>query len=134
MSGGAGESRDPGLPYVNLDEADERPPKPGRAGAAVKPEPPRAPTAITVEIGAHDTFRGDTVEVNGVVRAEDPGSLPVEIFLAGPPGALRVGAATTNPDGSFRALIDIPRNLPLGDHRVVARTRGDARRGPSRSR
>jgi hypothetical protein len=126
VGGGKGgpESRDPGLPWVNLDEP------PARA------EPPRAHTSLTVELQTRDTFRGDTIEVTGRLRAEgaDAGGLPVEIFLQGPSGGLRVGAATTDPDGSFRALIDIPRNLPLGDHRVVARTRGDGKRAPSRSR
>ena len=122
------ESRDPGLPYVNLDA------EPRSTG---RPAPPtRAATHIVVSPDGHDTFRGEEIDVSGTIRADgaDSGGLAVEIYLQGPGGALRVGAAITNADGSFRATLEIPRNLPLGDHRVVARTPGDEKRAPSRSR
>jgi len=93
-------------------------------------------TAIRVSVAVKDTFRGERVEVSGMVESGDgkPGGLAVEIYLDGPGGALRVGEATAGGDGAWRATIEVPRDLPLGDHRVVARTPGDASRRPSRSR
>jgi hypothetical protein len=68
-----------------------------------------------------------------VVRADgtEAGGLPVEIYLAASGGAVRVAEVVTAADGRSRASVEVPADLPLGDHRVVARTRGDARRAPS---
>lgn len=123
----APESRDPGLPYVNLDAPPERAPP--------KATKKRARTSISIAVASHDTFRGEGVEVKGTVRAEgaSAGGLPVEIYLASSAGALRVAGATTAEDGSFTATLEVPRNLPLGDHRVVARTPGDDTRAGSRT-
>ena len=109
---------------------DTRPGSPGaRAGSAT------VETTVSVSLSAHDSFRGERVDVTGLVTAADgqPGGLPVEIYLDASGGALRVGTATAASDGSWRATIEVPRELPLGDHRVVARTPGDARRRASRS-
>jgi hypothetical protein len=121
------------LPYVDLDSLDR---VSSSSASSAPPSKRRAPTSIALLPLDHDAFRGESVEVAGTIRA-DGGSaadLPVEIYLQGPGGALRVGGATTDPDGRFRASFDVPRNLPLGDHRVVVRTPGDASRGASRSR
>jgi len=102
---------------------------------AVRPRK-RAPTRITVELQARSTFRGESVDVAGRVVAEGAaaGGLPIEIYLDAAGGAVRVGSATTGEDGSWHAAVDVPRDLPLGQHRVVARTPGDERRAPSSTR
>jgi hypothetical protein len=97
----------------------------------------RVATRIAVEqLSGRSTFRGQTVDVSGAIRVDgaDPGGLPVEIYLDGPRGALRVGEATTDPSGRWRASVEVPKEMELGDHRVIARTRGDDKRGPSSSR
>jgi len=118
---------------VDLDKLD-RPAPPGTPAARVSAA--TVSTAVTVQVGAHDTFRGDRLDVSGTVRAADgsPRGLPVEIYLDGPGGALKVGDAVADEHGAWHAAIEVPRDLPLGDHRVVARTPGDAQRLPSHSR
>jgi uncharacterized protein YfaS (alpha-2-macroglobulin family) len=100
------------------------------------PAEKRAPTTITVELADRSTFRGETVDVSGLVAAQgaDAGGLPVEIFLEGPGGAVRVAETSTGADGRYRVTVEVPRDLPLGDHRVFARTRGDEKRAPSSTR
>ncbi|MGZ3439199.1 MAG: transglutaminase domain-containing protein [Polyangia bacterium] len=130
-SGGTGGGMTPAR--VDLDKLD-REVAPGTPGARVSTA--SVPTTITVSVAARDTFRGDRVDVSGSVGASDgkPNGLPVEIYLDGPGGALKVGDAVTDAAGGWHATIEVPRDLPLGDHRVVARTPGDAQRQPSRSR
>ena len=118
---------------VDLDQLD-RQPAPGTPGARATPA--SVPTTVTVSVAARDAFRGDRLQVSGTVAADDgkPSGLPVEIYLDGPGGALKVGDATAGAGGVWRTTIEVPRDLPLGDHRVVARTPGDADHEPSRSR
>jgi hypothetical protein len=126
-----GPSSWPGPPRIDLSKLE---------GAAAQEEAARprrrALTRITVEIGARTTFRGERVDAMGRVSADgaSAGGLPIEIYLDAPGGAVRVGSATSGDDGSWRAALDVPRDLPLGKHRVVARTPGDERRAPSSSR
>ena len=117
---------------VDLEQLD-RQAAPGTPGARVSTA--TVPTTVSVSVGARDTFRGDRLDVSGSVAAGDakPRGLPVEIYLDGPGGALKVGDAVTDDTGTWRATIEVPRDLPLGDHRVVARTPGDATRKPSHS-
>jgi hypothetical protein len=117
---------------VDLEKLDREAP-PGTPGARVSTA--TVPTAITVTVAARDTFRGDRLDVSGTVAANDgkPRGLPVEIYLDGPGGALKVGDAISDEHGSWRATIEVPRDLPLGDHHVVARTPGDGARKPSHS-
>jgi hypothetical protein len=98
--------------------------------------PQRAKTHISVELGTRSSFRGDAVEVGGVVRSDggDASALAVDIYLDGPAGAVRVGETVTDAGGRWHASIEVPRDLAVGDHRVVARIRGDERRAPASSR
>jgi hypothetical protein len=116
-SGGLGDGI-AGDDRVNLDALDDE----------AASSPAGAATHIRLAVGAHDAFRGDRVDVSGVVESGDgsAGGLPVELYLDGPGGALRVGSAVTAADGSWHAAIELPRDLPVGDHRVVARMPGDA--------
>jgi hypothetical protein len=93
-------------------------------------------TSITVSVATRDTVRGERIEVQGELGTGDgkPSGLAVEIYLDGPGGAIKVGDAVANREGLWHATIEVPRDLPLGDHRVVARTPGDTQRKPSRSR
>jgi hypothetical protein len=110
---------------VDLDALDD----PAASGATVA-------TRLDVSIAQHDALRGGRVDVAGQVTSSDGNGagLPIEIYLDGPGGALRVGSAVTGADGRWRATIEVPRDLPLGDHRVVARTPGDGTRRPSSTR
>ena len=132
-SGGASGKRGGPSAPVDLDKLD-RPAPPGSPAARVSAA--TVPTAVTVQVGARDAFRGDRLDVSGTVSAADgnPRGLPVEIYLDGPGGALKVGDAVADDHGAFHTAIEVPRDLPLGDHRVVARTPGDARRLPAHSR
>ncbi|HEX6839822.1 MAG TPA: transglutaminase domain-containing protein [Polyangia bacterium] len=118
---------------VDLDKLDRQAP-PGTPGARVSTA--TVPTSITVSVSSRDTFRGDRVDVQGEVGAGDghAAGLPVEIYLDGPGGALKVGDAVSDARGVWHATIEVPRDLPLGDHRVVARTPGDAQHRSSHSR
>ncbi len=122
-----------GRPRVDLEKLD-REAAPGTPGARVSSATVR--TSVTVSVSSRDTFRGDRIDVQGEVGASDghAGGLPVEIYLDGPGGALKVGDAVADRDGQWRATIEVPRDLPLGDHRVVARTPGDAQHRSSHSR
>ena len=124
--------RDGAAARVDLDQLD-REVAPGTPGARVSTA--SATTTITVSIATRETFRGERIEVGGTIAASDgkPGGLPVEIYLDGPGGALKVGDAAADASGGWHATIEVPRSLPLGDHRVVARTPGDAQRKPSHS-
>jgi hypothetical protein len=64
----------------------------------------------------------------------EAGGLSIEIYFDGPGGAVRVGQTTSRDDGGYRLTVEVPRDLPLGEHRVVARTPGDDRRAPSSTR
>jgi transglutaminase superfamily protein len=119
---------------VDLDALDRSP-----ASSAADPRAyagPTAETRISVAIDQRDAFRGDHIDVSGIVASGDgkPGGLPIEIYLAvAGSGALRVGDAVTDATGRWRATIEVPRDLPLGEHRVVARTPGDPHHRPSRT-
>jgi hypothetical protein len=104
--------------------------------AAQAGQPRRATTTISVEqLSGRSTFRGESVEVSGAVASgAGAAGLPVEIYLDGAHGAVRVGETTTDANGRWRATVEVPKELELGDHRVIARTRGDEKRGPSSSR
>lgn len=115
-------------PRVDL-EAIER--EDAAADAPVSAHRPgRVRTRISIEIAEKKAFRGERVEVHGRVSAEgtDAGGLPVEVYLHQAGGAVKVGEAVSEADGAFHLSVEVPRNLQLGDHRVVARTRGDGRR------
>lgn len=126
---------------VDLDRLDRPDRSDGAAGQAAagssgaRGAPPTVATSVSVAVATRDTFRGERVAVSGVVASADgkPGGLPVEIYLDGPGGALRVGQTVAATDGSWRAEIVVPDDLPLGDHRVVARTPGDTTRRSSHS-
>ncbi len=115
-------------------EALDREAAPGTPGARVSTA--SVPTSVTVAVTTRDTFRGQRIDVLGEVGTGDgkPAGLPVEIYLDGPGGAIKVGDAVSDREGQWRATIEVPRDLPLGDHRVVARTPGDTQRKPSHSR
>lgn len=132
-AGGSAGGDGGGRARVDLDKLDAEAPA-GAPGARTSRA--TVPTQVTVRVAARDAFRGDRVDVSGAVASADgkPGGLPVEIYLDAPGGALRVGDTLARDDGSFQVTIEVPRNLPLGEHRVVARTPGDASRRPSRSR
>lgn len=128
--GGAGGGRSA---RVDLDKLDREAP-PGTPAAHVSSA--TVPTSVTVSVSSRDAFRGDRLDVQGEVGAGDghASGLPVEIYLDGPGGALKVGDAVAARDGTWRATIEVPRDLPLGDHRVVARTPGDTQHRSSHSR
>jgi hypothetical protein len=128
-----------------IDRADEEssesesesaspPPATVRPGAPARPK--RAVTYIEVTAAARDAFRGDSVAVDGRITAQgaDAGGLSVEIYLVTGRLAQRVAETTTAADGRYRAMVEVPRNLALGEYRVMARAVGDERRAPSSTR
>ncbi len=107
-----------------------------REEEARKPAARRARTHLTIALSDGNSFRGETVEVSGEVSADgaDAGGLPIEIYLDRTGGAVKVAEAITDAGGKYRVTVEVPKDLPLGDHRVVARTRGDDKRAPSSTR
>ena len=82
-------------------------------------------------------YRGSTMAIRGIVRATSgsAGGLEVLVILALPGSARVLGRAVSQPDGRFALELELPGDLPLGDHRLVARVRGDeTRRGSSSGR
>jgi hypothetical protein len=128
----AGSEGGAGRRLVDLDKLD-REVAPGTPGARVSDA--TVATTVSLRVGTREAFRGDRFEVAGVVTSGDgdAGDLPIEIYLDGKSGALRVADTVAQKDGSWRVTVEVPRDLPLGDHRVVARTPGDKTRKPSRS-
>lgn len=122
-TGDAAQSIGAGIDLEAVARADE---------AQASQQPRLLLTRITVDVGGRDAFRGDRVEVFGAVTAEGGGGdgLPVEIYLDRPGGAALVGQTVTGADGRYRLAVEVPPDLPLGDHRVVARSKGDERRAP----
>jgi len=133
-AGGPSSARSDGK-RVDLAVLDAQAAREGASAQQGKPK--RVATRITVEaLSGRGTFRGESVDVSGAVRVDggDGGGLPVEIYLDGPHGAVRVGETSTEPSGHWHTAVEVPKELELGDHRVVARTRGDDKRAPSSSR
>jgi hypothetical protein len=102
---------------------------------AEPPGPPRARATLTVAVEAREAFRGDALRVRGRLTVEggDPAGAKVLLELVGGGGAVPLGEAVTDGSGQFAADLEIPRAMPLGDHRLIARTEGDAKRLPARS-
>ena len=68
------------------------------------------------------------------VRGGSAAGLEVHLFLDTPEGALPLGHTVSGEGGAYAAEVEIPREAPLGDHRLIARVRGDADRRGSSSR
>jgi hypothetical protein len=93
---------------------------------------PRPGSVITLSVGQSEARRGAPIPVSGTVRAEGSacGAVTVGILLRDGAGhETRVGTLVTDDKGTFGGSIVIPSSVPLGDHRVVARTTGDGRCG-----
>ncbi|RMH45138.1 MAG: hypothetical protein D6689_00645 [Deltaproteobacteria bacterium] len=97
-------------------------------------------TAIAVDESPPDAFRGEPIAVRGrLVDADGLGIAGgrVDIYLApagrGGDGATRIGRAVTGPDGTYRAHVRVPADLPLGDYEIYAATPGDATYAPALS-
>jgi hypothetical protein len=84
------------------------------------------PASVTVATGGGRlVYRGAVIRVSGQVRAQGAAGLPVELFLRTPAGMLPLGRTTTGKDGAFTADVEVPRETPLGEHRIVARVRSE---------
>jgi len=97
---------------------------------------PLATTQVTMSASSQ-AYRGSTLSVRGTVRSVSnlAGGLEVLVLLAMPSGSRVLGRAVTQADGRFSVEIDLPSDLPLGNHRLLARVRGDqSRRGSSSGR
>ncbi len=98
--------------------------------------PAPAPTSLTIALDAREAFRGDPLRVRGRLSVEhgDPAGARVAIELVGPGGrAVPLGETVTDGSGRFAADLEVPRDVALGEHRLIARFAGDERRAPSRS-
>ena len=116
---------------------EESPITEGTAAAQNAPPDPRAPTHVELETPlVHDLHRGEQLEVAGRVSAEgsDARGLTVDVYLRAMHGnrSVWVATAVTDGQGHFRARGIVSKEAQSGDHQVIARTRGDARRAPSR--
>jgi hypothetical protein len=132
-SGNGAGARSAGPPTVDLNAVEGAD---AQAEAARKPSARRAKTHLTIALAEGSSFRGETVEVSGVAAVDgaDPGGLPIEIYLDHGGSAVKVGEALTDGNGRYRASIEVPKDLPLGDHKVIARCKGDDKRAPSSTR
>jgi hypothetical protein len=90
---------------------------------------------VSVTVGAQSGFRGESLEVSGRVSGDgELAGLPIELFLDGPAGALRVGGTVCAADGTFTSVIALPAALALGNYHVIAHTPGDDQHTPAASR
>jgi hypothetical protein len=113
-----------------LAEADEA----RMARAAEGKIAARVATQVRVELGARDAFRGERVEIRGAVEpAAVAGALPIELYLEGAQGAVKIADVVTDEAGRFRAVVEVPPTVAVGPQRLIARTPGDERRLPSSS-
>jgi hypothetical protein len=90
-----------------------------------------------IKKGHRSLYRGASVRVSGQVQARGghSGGLEVALFLDSPSGPIALGRTTTAADGSYATDVEIPADTPFGDHRLLARVRGDeSRRGSSSAR
>jgi hypothetical protein len=97
-------------------------------------EPPRFATALSVTVETREAFRGDLLHVRGhyTVTGGPQNGARVILDLVGDGGrAFHLGDAVTDDKGDFSADLEVPRLLPLGDHRLVAHTEGDEKRAPA---
>ncbi len=86
---------------------------------------------------AGNAYRGSSLPLSGIVRSTsgNASGLEVMIILALSGGPRILGRAVTRSDGRFSTEIDLPGDLPLGNHRLIARVRGDqTRRGSASAR
>lgn len=95
-----------------------------------------ATTQVTLSASGN-AYRGSSLPIAGIVRSTsgDAAGLEVMVILALSAGPRILGRAVTRSDGRFSTEIDLPGDLPLGNHRLIARVRGDqTRRGSSSAR
>jgi transglutaminase superfamily protein len=102
------------------------------------PEDTRRAVSVSVDSVDRHAFRGDTIRIAGHVRdgQKEIEGLRVDIYLAaagsgGYPARL-VGQTISSADG-FSAAIELPPDLPLGQHEVFAATNGNATYAPGHS-
>jgi hypothetical protein len=95
---------------------------------------------ISVERADGAGFRGESVHVSGRLtddKGKPVGGAAVNIYLAplgaGGDGARLLGETYCDAEGRWEAVIDLPRDLPLGKHEVYASTPGDPKHQPALS-
>ncbi len=91
------------------------------------PEPAPRPVRMSVAPREAEVYRGQTLTFQGLALDPDDGGvsgLRVEVLLQGPTERL-LGVTVTRPDGSYRATVGVPPELPVGHYRLVVRTPGD---------
>lgn len=86
---------------------------------------------------SNNAYRGSSLPIRGIVRSTsgNAAGLQVLLILTVSGGPRILGRAVTQPDGRFSLDVDLPSDLPLGNHRLIARVRGDqTRRGSASAR
>lgn len=112
-----------------MTEREDDPARPRDA----RPDPPGRqllPTRVTVSTPqgrGRSVYRGALLPVTGRVEVAGglPAGLEVHLFLDTPGGMIPLGQTRADATGAFHAEVEVPREAPLGDHRIVARVRGD---------
>ncbi len=84
--------------------------------------PKRVTATIALALDHNDVFAGDVTTVHGAVHVQSGSAagLPVEIWLDGDT-PLRLGSTVSGADGTFVVEVQLPADVPLGAHRVIAR-------------
>ena len=102
----------------------------------------RRATSLQLNVAAREVFRGEMLQVQGVLRGDDGQGIagrPVRVFLA-PSGnqwaerVIEVGTLMSDPDGHVAGTLPVPHSLPLGVWDVYLVFAGDADYSPNRAR
>jgi hypothetical protein len=98
-------------------------------------EDERPPASVSLKVGAASTPRGASLSIAGSVEAAgEPCSYArVDVSLQDGLGAETwLGAFPTDENGRVDGRITVPFDIEVGDYKVIARTPGTGRCGPSR--
>jgi hypothetical protein len=91
-----------------------------------RPERRHPDQPLRVELESTIGYRGESAELSGSIADLICGELPIELFLHGPTGTISLGRTTAH-EGRFRLVTALPRETPLGDHKVLVRATGGDR-------
>ncbi len=98
--------------------------------------PPRPISNVAVEAIDRELFKGKPLRLRGRVEADGAAcaSARVDVLLEADGVERRIGSLATDERGIFDGEVVVPRDVPVGDHRLFVGTPGNRSCGAGRSR